>query len=551
VSGIQFSKGPYFAEHGDFATAGAANINYTNVLDRPVARVASGNEGFARALFAASPALGRGHLLTGLEVQHNDGPWVQPDDFKKVNGLIRFSVGDALNGFSITGMGYRGTWNATDQIAARAVSEGAIDRFGTVDTTDGGDSYRYSGSFEWQRTRNNASTKVTAFGIASDLNLFSNFTYYLDDPENGDQFRQADHRFVSGARVSHRRIARWAGHAVQNTFGVQLRNDNITNVGLYHTSARRPLEIVREDAVVQTSAGGYAQNETGWTPWLRSLAGVRIDGYRFKVDASEPANSGIDYAALVSPKAGVVLGPWNGTELYANAGLGFHSNDARGATISVDPGTGERAERVTPLARGKGAEVGIRTVRIPHLQTSLTVWTLNLDSELIFVGDAGNTEAGRSSHRYGVEWVNYYTPKPWLMLDGDLSVSRAHFTDEDPAGDFIPGAVATVVSAGATLDSVRNIFGSVRWRYFGPRPLVEDNSIRSKATSLVNLEAGYRISKSVRVALDVFNVLNAKHRDIDYFYTSRLPGEPSDGISDIHFHPTLPRTVRVNLIVGF
>jgi outer membrane cobalamin receptor len=550
ISGVQYSKGPYFADQGDFATAGAANINYTSSLTRPIVRVVGGGQGFARALFAASPAVGRGQLLAAFEVQHNNGPWQRPDDHRKVNGLVRYSRGDALNGFAATAMGYRGTWDSTDQIPGRAVEEAVIDRFDTIDTTDGGDSYRYSGSFEWQRTRNNASTKLSAFGIAYDLNLFSNFTYFLDDPENGDQFRQADHRFVSGAKLSHHRVGRWAGRAIQNSFAVQVRNDDISNVGLYHTVARQPLETIREDPVVQTSIGGYAQNETEWMPWLRTMAGVRVDGYRFGVAASEPANAGTASAGLVSPKGGAVFGPWEGTELYANAGLGFHSNDARGATITFDPATGEPAERVTPLARAKGAEVGIRSVRIPQLQTSLALWTLGLDSELIFIGDAGNTEAGRPSRRYGIEWSNYYSPRPWLTFDADVSVSRAQFTDDDPAGDFVPGAVATVISAGATVDAVRNFFGSIRWRYFGARPLVEDNSIRSKPTSLVNLEAGYKFSNAARLALDVFNLFDAEHSDIDYFYTSRLPGEPAGGVEGIHFHPTIPRTARISLIVG-
>jgi hypothetical protein len=193
----------------------------------------------------------------------------------------------------------------------------------------------------------------------------------------------------------------------------------------------------------------------------------------------------------------------------------------------------------------------VRTIRIPHLQTSVALWSLSLDSELVFVGDAGTTEAGRPSHRYGIEWANYYAPRPWLIFDGDLSVSHGRFTDDDPVGDRIPGAVETVVSAGATVDSLHNVFGSLRWRYFGPRPLIEDNSVRSIATSLANLEVGYKVTPSIRLALEVFNLFNARNSDIDYFYTSRLPGEPLDGVDDIHFHPTLPRTARFSLILGF
>jgi outer membrane receptor protein involved in Fe transport len=551
VSGVQFSKGPYFADQGDFATAGAANISYTNTLARPLVRLGGGEEGFARVLVAAAPRVGNGGVLGAVEVEHNDGPWVRPDDYRKINALLRYSRGDALNGLALTGMVYSGRWNSTDQIPARAVSEGLIDRFGTIDETDGGDSYRYSGSVEWQRTHGNASTKITAFGLGYGLNLFSNFTFFLDDPANGDQFEQADQRYITGARLSHRRLTTWGGRPVQNTLGLQLRNDDITNVGLYHTKARQRLETVRQDAVVQTSLAGFAQNETEWTPWFRTLAGVRVDGYRFAVDAGNPANAGTEYAGLVSPKAGAIFGPWNGTELYVNAGLGFHSNDARGATITVDPISGEPADRVTPLARAKGAEVGIRSVRVPHLQTSLTLWTLSLDSELVFIGDAGTTEAGRPSHRYGVEWANYYTPRRWLMFDGDIAISSAQFTDADPADNHIPGAVAAVVSAGATVDSLRNVFGSLRWRYFGPRALVEDNSVRSASTSLVNLEVGYRLTDTVRLSLEVFNLLNSTASDIDYFYTSRLRGEPAGGVDDIHFHATLPRTARLNLTLGF
>jgi outer membrane receptor protein involved in Fe transport len=551
VSGVQYSKGPYFADQGDFATAGSVNINYASVLDKPLARVGGGGEGFGRAVVAASPNAGTGHLLAAFETEHNDGPWDNPDHYRKVNGVLRYSRGDAVNGLSVTAMGYRAKWNSTDQVPQRAIDEGIIDRFGAIDPTDGGDTYRYSGTVEWQRSRNNATTKIVAYGIGYDLNLFSNFTLFLDDPVHGDQFHQADHRFVTGGRATYTRIDRWGAREVQNTVGLQLRNDDITTVGLYHTQARKLLDTVSQDSVLETSAGGFAQNEVSWTPWLRTLAGVRVDGYRFGVDAGDPENGGARRAGIVSPKGGVAIGPFKGTELYANAGLGFHSNDARGTTITRDPGTGEAVDPVTPLVRARGAEAGIRSVAVPHLQTSLTAWTLSLASELVFTGDAGTTEPSRPSHRYGIEFANYYAPRPWLILDGDVSWSRARFTESGPAGDYIPGSVATVISGGATLDRLHNVFGSVRLRYFGARALIEDNSVRSKATSLINLEGGYAFTRRLKLAVDVFNLLDARDSDIDYYYASRLIGEPAGGVNDVHLHPTLPRTARVNLIVGF
>lgn len=552
VTGVQFSKGPYYADQGNFATAGASNISYANSLEKSIAHVEAGGEGYRRALFAVSPKIGAGHVIAALEVAHNDGPWVHPDDYEQVNAVLRYSQGNSINGFSLTAMGSHGQWHSTDQVARRAVASGAINRFGTIDASDGGRTSRYSLSADMQRRSHDgsASTRITAYGIGYDLNLFSNFTYYLDDPVRGDQVEQADRRFVLGASVAHRRLTRWSGHLVQNTVGVQVRNDDIANVGLYHTQNRVRMDTRSQDAVLETTGGVYAQNEIEWTPWLRSIVGLRADASRFRVSAFNSANSGTASAGLVSPKGGMTLGPWKGTEVYANAGGGFHSNDARGTTITHDAG-GNPVERVTPLGRARGAEVGVRTVVVPHLQSTLSVWMLRLDSELVFAGDAATTQPSGPSARRGVEFTNYYSPSRWLIFDGDVSWSRAHFTALGPVGEgSVPEAVGAVFSAGATIDGWHRTFGSLRWRYFGPRTLVEDNSVRSKATSLINLQAGYQFAAKVKLAVDVFNLFNAAGSDVDYFYASRLPGEPLGGIEDIHTHPTLPRTARVSVVIG-
>jgi hypothetical protein len=365
VTGVQFSKGPYYADQGDFATAGSSNISYANALEKPIAHVEAGGEGYARGLFVASRPVGHGQVLAGVEAAHNDGPWVHPDDYQKVNSVVRYSQGDTVNGFSLTAMGYHGRWNSTDQVAERAIPSGAIDRFGAIDPTDGGHTYRYSGSVDWQHAnrKGNASTRVLAYGIGYDLDLFSNFTYYLDDPVHGDQVEQADHRFITGAKVVHKRMARWRGHSVQNTFAAQVRNDDIANVGLYHTQARVRLERRSQAAVVETVGGAFGQNEVEWAPWLRTMVGIRADAARFHVDALDPANSGTANAGLASPKGSVTLGPWKGTEFYVNAGTGFHSNDARGTTIVHDP-DGNPVDRVTPLVRAPPSEHAV------HLETS-------------------------------------------------------------------------------------------------------------------------------------------------------------------------------------
>jgi hypothetical protein len=551
VSGVQFRKGPYFADEGDFATAGAAHIRYVNAVERPLVRAAGGEDGWSRVLAAASPKAGPGRLLVAAELNHNDGPWVRGDDYQRLNGVVRYSVGDTLNAWSLTGMGYDASWNATDQAPMRAIDDGRLSRFEGVDDTTGGKTGRYSLSGDWQRTTPGGVTRANAYVMRYRLDLFSNFTYFLDDPEHGDQFQQSDRRIVSGGRVSHRRVSRIAGRPSELLLGADLRHDAIGRVALLHTERRVPLSVTREDRVGQTSIAGYVQQQTQWAPWVRSNLGLRLDRFQFDVDAAVPENGGTAGKGLASPKASLILGPWKATEAYFNAGYGYHSNDARGTTMTVDPSTGEKADRVTPLVRARGIEGGFRTVPVPGLEMDVAVWRLDIDQELLFVGDAGITEASRPSRRWGVEWNTYAAPRPWLVLDADLAWSRARFTDGDPAGDRIPGSVERVASAGVTVDSGRIPFGSLRLRYFGPRSLVEDGSVRSSSTRLLNGQIGARLTSGADLVLDAFNLLDADASDIDYFYTSRLQDEPAGGVDDVHTHPTLPRTIRVQVRVKF
>ena len=550
ATGLQYKKGPYYAEEGDFSSAGAVSVGYADKLPEGIAAAGVGTNGFRRALLADSPTYGEGHLLYALELLHNDGPFVHPDDYRKINSLLRYSQGIAANGFNVTAMAYKGKWNATDQIPERAIDSGLISsRFDAIDPTDGGESHRYSLSTAWQRTDATSSTKANAYVVANQLNLFSNFTYFLDDPINGDQFKQADRRTTSAMNVSHT----WqlsATKASENTVGFQLQNDNIFN-GLFSTKAREQLSVTRQDHTVEQSAGLYFNNAMEWRDKFRTVAGVREDIYRFDVKSTLGANSGKVAASITSPKLSLIFGPWAKTEYYVNLGSGFHSNDARGTTTTMDPKTGTPAEKVTPLVRSKGYEIGVRSGFIPGLQSSLSLYRLNFDSELIFVGDAGTTEAGRPSSRTGCEFANYYQPSDWLTIDADVAFAKARFRNSDPTGNRIPGAVEGVASLAGAVDNLGPIFGGLQFRYFGPRPLIEDNSVRSKSTSTFNGRIGYKISKQMRVELEGFNLLNKRASAIDYYYTSRLPGEPAAGVADVHFHPIESRSFRLSMAARF
>jgi outer membrane receptor protein involved in Fe transport len=262
------------------------------------------------------------------------------------------------------------------------------------------------------------------------------------------------------------------------------------------------------------------------------------------------ANSGKASDQMVTPKLALIFGPWQKTELYLNYGHGFHSNDARGTTITQEPGSGNPVSRVDPLVRTKGYEVGLRSEPLPGWQSTLALWQLDSASELLFVGDAGTTEASRPSQRYGVEWTNLYTLTDWLSLDADLAWSHARFRDDDPAGNYIPGAVVTTANLGVTVDQVGPWFGALRLRYFGPRPLIEDNSVRSSGSALTNLRIGYRLSRQSQLALDVYNLFDRQLNDIEYWYASQLVGETSP-VDDRHIHPSESRTLRLTLSYRF
>ncbi|USX25363.1 TonB-dependent receptor [Oxalobacteraceae bacterium OTU3CINTB1] len=550
VQRIDYKKGTYFANEGDFASAGAAHIRLADTLPQGFASLSLGSFGYQRGVLADSLNAGNGTLLYGLEINRNDGPWETPERVRKYSGTLRYSQGSADDGFSITGMAYHNSWNATDQVPLRAVESGQIGRFGSIDPTDGGDSARYSLAYAMRKRSGNGLFEFDAYLLRSKLDLFSNFTYFLADPEQGDQFNQSEHRNMAGANLAQSWVNTVGGLETRNKIGLQTRYDRLSPVGIYDTVARVRTNTIREDRVREASVGLYAENVTQWAPWVRSIAGVRYDTYRFNVASSIDGNSGKAEDHIVSPKLSLIFGPWDKTEYFVNYGKGFHSNDARGTT-QTRLADGGASVPVTPLVPTKGGEIGVRTEVVPGLQSSLALWRLDIESELLFVGDAGETEPSRSSRRTGVEWNNHYIAAPWLLFDLDLAASRARYTQDDSSGNYIPGSLDRVASFGVTINDLGRWYGGFDLRHFGPRPLIEDNSVRSSATTLAYARAGYKFSKNTRLAVDVFNLFDKHASDIDYYYPSRLKGEADDGVNDFHFHPVERRSLRVTLTHNF
>lgn len=547
VQRIEYKKGPYFASEGDFASAGSAHFIYRRQLERPVLDVTLGQQGYRRALAAGSHQLGSGQtLLAAVEQTRNNGPWTTPEGLLKNNALLTLSDGNAQQHWQATLSSYTARWTATDQVPQRLINAGSYQgqpfgRFDSLDPTDGGQTRRTSLSAQWQSHDDGVRSRIGAYVLQYGLDLYSNFTYFLDPQRRqGDQFGQRDQRTTWGGNASRTWLCEQSCPvSMSNTLGMQWRQDRI-RVGLFNTSARSIESTVRDDQVQQSLASVYAENSSQWTPWLRTVVGARVDQLSAQVTGLSPVSENASaQSGQLSPKWSAVLGPWGKTVIFFNAGQGFHSNDARGATARVDPAPG--------LVRTRGHEIGIQTEAIAQLQSSLTLWQLDFDSELVYVGDAGTTEPGRPSHRVGIEWSNHWQAARHVRLDANLAWTRPRYTDGASTGAFIANAVQHVANLGLVVSAVGPWSGAIHLRYIGSAPLTEDNLLRSAPSATLQLHLQRQLSQQLALTLDVLNLTQRQNSDITYAYTSRLAGEPVGGVNDVHLHPAQPRSLRLGL----
>ena len=444
IEKIDFRKGPYFADVGDFSAAGTIKFKTADRLAAPIAVAELGSFDYYRGLLAGSVKLDQGDLLIGVDGTKSHGSYVQDEHLGRIKGLLKYSQGTRDHGFNISFNGYRSTWHSTDQVPQRAIDQGLIDRFGNIDHTLGGETTRLSLASEIDLGR----TEANFYATYQNFRINSNFTYFLDDPVNGDEFQQRDRRGVFGGAVRHTIPATILGKPVRFRFGAESRYDRIGNVGLYQIKEGARVRTIREDVVDEFSGAAFGEAEIALTSRLRATVGGRGDYFGYDIRSDSPLNSGHGHAAIGEPKVAVAWRALDHLELYANYGQSYHSNDVRGAVITVDPKIGGPAERVTTLSRAIGYEGGAR-VEFSNLNASVTVYDLTLASELVFSGDAGTTEPQGATERYGVESSLFWRPRHWLTLDGTAAFTHARFTHA-PGQDRIPNSAGEVIAGGVT-----------------------------------------------------------------------------------------------------
>jgi hypothetical protein len=555
VRGISYTKGTYYAAEGNFASVGSAHIAYADTTPSQilVSSGARGSKGFDRVLLKGSRGLNEGSLLGALDLQHYDGPWVNPDDQRKVSSVLRYSHVDQQNGdsYSITGMFYHDRWNATTDQPQRAIAQGLIGRFGSLDPSDGGYAQRSSVSAQYHAMLGMGQLDATGYLINNRLTLWNNFTHYLFDPVHGDQEAQQENRVTLGGDV------RYGWSTAKNDFvaGFHTRSDSNdlfrlpTQKRVLLTPAQLaavnyPASQIERDRVRLRSVAAYFEATTHWNDWFRTVLGFR-ENYMSGSDSG--TNAGTASASLAQPKVNLIFRPARKTELYLSWGRGFHSDDLRGVTQAQRAGTGG-----APLiAHQTGEEIGLRQHFASNLTGTLAVYSLKAQSETTYDPDVGQDTAGPGSRRRGYSMNVTYQPLSWLEFYGTYSANHSRYTSpyDDGTGHvglYLPNAPFTAGSFDVYVKQMGHWNAGLEYRYLGKFPLSSDNVVQGRGYHEWNGDVSYTLS-GWKIGLFLDNILNEKADAAEFWYADRLPGEPAGGVSDLHVHPLEPFGWRISL----
>jgi len=566
IDHIDYRKGTYFSENGDFSSAGSADVIYKKSLDQNIFNYSLGSFGYQRALLANSfhlkpfpnakldPTLidGSPILLSAIELMHEDGPWQVKEKLQKTNVVLKLSDGTLSNGWSTDFKYYNAHWNSTDQVPLELVQSGELGLFGSMNPSDGGQSARMILSAENHDVTDVGYEKFSVSVERYRLNLWSDFTFFELRPLTGDQFEQADNRDILNTKWINGHHHSLFDHDSTTEIGLHLRFDDI-HLGLFNTQHRSRFETVSNEHVNELMKSAWLQNTTTWNSWARTIAGLRADQVNMQMTAFENSlNSGSASAGRVSPKFSAIFGPWRDTEFFYNIGKGLHSNDARGVINKIDPTTGDPATPIPALVGSFGQELGLRSQINPSLQTSLALWKLQSDSELVYSADSGigNTSANGASIRTGLEWNNHFVANDWAFVDADFAWTRANYqnmNDNGELGNQIPNAVGKVGILRAALHHLGPWSAGWETRYIGSYPLTQDGSQVAPAALVSNLRLKRAVEKDIQLTFDVLNVFNRQYYDIAYSQDYQVSPSSQAQPNGITVHPGEPRQIRLGI----
>ncbi|HTM81584.1 TonB-dependent receptor [Asticcacaulis sp.] len=532
VKQVDYRKGPYRADSGDFALVGQARATTVDSLT-PFLSVGVGAFDWKRLAGGGSFKAGDSTITLVGQAQTYDGPWQLPEKLRHLTLFGKWVKPLGEGTLRATATIYHATWQPTEQIPERAIGNEIADTYGALDMNLRGRTDRQIFTLAYERP----GFRVMTYAQHYDWDMVSNFTFFLDDPVNGDELDQMEKLWTYGGRAEKDFTL---SDTVTLKVGTEGRWDNINRVGLYHA-----IDGVRDEArtlFAVEEVSGALYSEVKWTPSSKFSAygGLRGDAYGFTVKGRSPDSwSGETHDSIMSPSLDVTYKPLKYLAFYGNWGQGFHSNDARGVTNPDSPAPG--------LVKGTGKELGVRFER-GKLVLTANHWWMDVDSELLYVGDSGSVEPSVASTRYGDEFTAFLRPKPWLAIDATYSRNHARYVDS-PGHEYVPGAIESSGEVG-----VSAVFAkwnaSARYRYLGPHPLTDDNLVRAESTKILNLRAALTPGR-YEFYVELLNALDSDGKDVEYYYTSRLPGEPPEGVDDIHSRAVEPRMMRAGVKITF
>ena len=538
IEGLDVSKGAYLPEYGDFDTAGAVNFRTRDVVKEGIVQAAGGQFDTQRYIFMFSPTKDRIRTLFAGEGYYTNGPFLNDNRYFRANLLGKVTTNlSSRDELSLTATFHNAQWNASGEIPLRTVTDGTLDRFGAIDPSEGGKTLRSTARLNYHYdTQSGGELFANAYGQYYKYDLYTNFTFFLNDPVNGDGFQQHDTRVMYGGDLGYKHRAQFYGMPSTGTIGFQTRVDDI-HARLGTQVRRNPLSTTTDSNILEASYAPYLKAEVQPLPWMRLTGGLRAETFTFNVQnrcpdcAEQPA--GRTSSSIVLPKANLILGPWFQTEFFANYGEGYHSNDARSAVAPAS----------SPLARARTYELGARSKPWgpEGMELIATLWAIDLRSELVFVGDEGTTEIRGPTRRRGVEVAARGQIWGPIYINGSLTWSKSEFVN----GDAIPLAPELTAYGAVLVQWPEGLRSQIQATYLGVRPLIEDRS--ANAPSWIDIDLSERYILPVKLPygrLEAFlfiqNLLNTKWEQATFYFASRLRNEAA-GVNDMHFVPGNPR----------
>jgi len=565
-TGLDYTKGPFYGEIGDFGAMGSAHLHLADSIPAQIS-VSTGTSRDDRVFLGGTLVLPNGDRVLGAAaVCHYDGPWSHPDDFNSYNGAIRYTHGDRSDGFDLMAMAYHGAGNLTTDQPVSAFQQGLIGRFGTLDPSDGSVAERFSLNGHYYVSGDDWTIVTSLYVIHSRLRLRNDFTHFLFDPVQGDQEQQDETRFTAGGQTVYKRSDTIFGFPAETEFGLMGRHDNEyidrrhDQNGIVLPTCDTPpfvggFDVCAADNVSAGDVGVWVGNTTHWTSWFRTVLSLREEYASGRDHNLITGSTGTVSQTMLQPKGSLIFGPFAKTELYLSAGRGFHSNDLRGVIENL-PLAGVNATGATPLlTRITSEEVGIRSDIIPRTNLTMAFFRENFASFLTYDQDLGNDDAGPPAQLLGVELSAQIKPYDWLELSADWNFTRSRYTTNNPAqygfsGLYIPNAPSYIGSFGVLIDNLGPWFGGAELRVLGPYPLLADNSLRSHGYKEVNVVAGYKINERMKIQLSVFNLFNTTAYASQYAYTYQVSpaAQPQTGAT---YHPLEPLSARLTFTALF